>query len=318
MSTPITASGDVVGAVPEAVSRLFGTTRESAELDLDRRAALGFTARYEGPSPSTIQTRDRGIISYGRYQATLASGTLERVITEYLAQATNLTQPTYLAEPGGTVTGIRSAAGESSSTVSTATAGNAAVRNSAGTNPAGTHSVDRTASNQSVTDPRLIDALNTYRPRVAARDPQLQSDQAFLNLLAETGRDPAMADAQERVLTDRYWTPAVTAANALHYSSRLLRTAFFDTLVQGGFRTVLQRTERQFNGKEVEERKFLVQFLKNRAGYLTALAGRRERAGAASDAAMLRRSAETRVAELLRCAEQRAARLPVFSRAPLC
>ncbi len=49
-----------------------------------RAVAFGITSRFEGGNYQTCQTDDAGILSYGRFQFTLASGVLGRVIDQYL------------------------------------------------------------------------------------------------------------------------------------------------------------------------------------------------------------------------------------------
>jgi len=52
-------------------------------LETDRHFAFKLTGIFESSSPSALQTKDSGIISYGRHQATLASGSLELVLKAY-------------------------------------------------------------------------------------------------------------------------------------------------------------------------------------------------------------------------------------------
>ncbi len=49
-----------------------------------RAVAFNITARFEGGSYQTCQTDDAGILSYGRFQFTLASGVLGRVVENYV------------------------------------------------------------------------------------------------------------------------------------------------------------------------------------------------------------------------------------------
>ena len=49
-----------------------------------RAVAFSITSRFEGGSYQTCQTDDAGILSYGRFQFTLASGVLARVLDQYL------------------------------------------------------------------------------------------------------------------------------------------------------------------------------------------------------------------------------------------
>ncbi len=58
-----------------------------------RVAAFNITARFEGGGYHTYQNYDSGIISFGRFQFTLSSGTLSRIVDKYLAQSgTNTAQ----------------------------------------------------------------------------------------------------------------------------------------------------------------------------------------------------------------------------------
>lgn len=52
-----------------------------------RAAAFAITARFEGGAYDTYQTYDRGIISYGRFQFTLAASTLGTIVTRYLERS---------------------------------------------------------------------------------------------------------------------------------------------------------------------------------------------------------------------------------------
>jgi hypothetical protein len=49
-----------------------------------RAAAFAITARFEGGGYDTYQNHDAGIVSYGRFQFTLAAGTLGTIVTRYL------------------------------------------------------------------------------------------------------------------------------------------------------------------------------------------------------------------------------------------
>lgn len=50
-----------------------------------RRAAFNITAAFEGAGYGSYQNIDKGIVSYGRFQFTLASGSLFTVLERYLA-----------------------------------------------------------------------------------------------------------------------------------------------------------------------------------------------------------------------------------------
>ncbi len=57
------------------------------KLENIRRAAFNITAGFEGTGYAAYQTYDKGIVSYGRFQFTLASGSLFTVLERYLAKA---------------------------------------------------------------------------------------------------------------------------------------------------------------------------------------------------------------------------------------
>lgn len=77
-------------------TRAANLTRIPNEADLlgdqrTRMAAFAITAGFEGAGYATYQTYDAGIISYGRFQFTLASGNLVRLIERYVVTATGQT-----------------------------------------------------------------------------------------------------------------------------------------------------------------------------------------------------------------------------------
>lgn len=59
-----------------------------AEDERERKAAYNITAGFEGGGYASYQTYDSGIVSYGRFQCTLASGSLVELFDSYLARAT--------------------------------------------------------------------------------------------------------------------------------------------------------------------------------------------------------------------------------------
>src|SRR5205085_211246 len=58
-----------------------------AGLTLDAIKAVSFriTAAWEGAGYATLQTYDKGIVSYGRFQFTLSGGALANVLNRYLS-----------------------------------------------------------------------------------------------------------------------------------------------------------------------------------------------------------------------------------------
>lgn len=74
---------------PSNLARTDGEAESSPAGDeRDRKAAFNITAGFEGGGYATIQTYDAGIISYGRFQCTLASGALVELLEDYLERAT--------------------------------------------------------------------------------------------------------------------------------------------------------------------------------------------------------------------------------------
>jgi hypothetical protein len=59
----------------------------TGDLNRVRRAAFNMTSAWEGGGYATYQTYDAGIISYGRFQFTLAAGSFITVLTRYLERA---------------------------------------------------------------------------------------------------------------------------------------------------------------------------------------------------------------------------------------
>jgi hypothetical protein len=60
-------------------------------LDRVRRAAFNITSAFEGGGYASYQTYDSGIVSYGRFQFTLAAGSFQTVITRYVDRASSPT-----------------------------------------------------------------------------------------------------------------------------------------------------------------------------------------------------------------------------------
>jgi hypothetical protein len=70
-------------ALPTRAANL-ARTESTAEDERERKAAFNITAGFEGGGYGTFQTYDEGIVSYGRFQCTLASGSLEQLLNLYL------------------------------------------------------------------------------------------------------------------------------------------------------------------------------------------------------------------------------------------
>ncbi|MBN8634840.1 MAG: chitosanase [Anaerolineae bacterium] len=79
LSTPTWAFG---------LTRVEVIVRPPGDPERVRKAAFNITAGFEGGGYATYQNRDDGVISYGRFQFTLASGSLFSVLDKYLQKAT--------------------------------------------------------------------------------------------------------------------------------------------------------------------------------------------------------------------------------------
>jgi hypothetical protein len=89
MPTPAPAQSVTPGAAPipspaptPAVTAVSGDTPDRV-----RRAAFNITGGFEGGGYATYQTYDSGIISYGRFQFTLAAGSFITVINRYIERS---------------------------------------------------------------------------------------------------------------------------------------------------------------------------------------------------------------------------------------
>lgn len=96
-TTPVTAPAPTP-ATPVATTPVAQPTTPAVPvapnvgaLDRVRRAAFAITSAFEGGGYATYQTYDSGIISYGRFQFTLAAGSFITVITRYINQGSGPT-----------------------------------------------------------------------------------------------------------------------------------------------------------------------------------------------------------------------------------
>lgn len=70
-------------AIPIRAANLTRTDTD-IEDERERKAAFNITSGFEGGGYATFQTYDAGIVSYGRFQCTLTSGSLEQLLELYL------------------------------------------------------------------------------------------------------------------------------------------------------------------------------------------------------------------------------------------
>jgi hypothetical protein len=172
------------------------------------RIANDITGAFEGGKPDTLNLYDRGIISYGKHQATLAAGTMFSVLQRY-------------TDLSSSETGRR---------------------------------------------------LTSYLDRTKRKDESLREDKAFIQLLKEAARDPAMSQAQDEMFARLYWVPAKRAAAGTGVKSALGHVVFYDTKVQGGLQQVTDETKKRLGGKvddlaggrRITEQEFLRVFVQER------------------------------------------------------
>lgn len=178
--------------------------------------------------------RDGGIVSYGKHQSTLASGSLGDVVNAYLESSKSPTAR----------------------------------------------------------------SLREYLPRVSRRDASLRDDQGFLNDLRNAAKEQAMKDAQDMVFNVGYWKPAVQAASGAGIESPLGLALLYDTKIQGGMESLMDKTRAALGGdigakvgeKTIDEQSFLKKFTELRADRLENLAKAAEAKGEKARANALRSS----------------------------
>ena len=144
----------------------------------------------------TVTPADKGGLSYGRSQATRASGTLHQVIEAYLNRVTS----PILA--------------------------------------------------------RYLDALE-------ARDPDLDDDLYFHNLLRAAADDPEMRRAQDHVFDHLYLVPALERMDAWAFVHPLSALVIYDSLIHGS----LDRVRRRIDGR-YGEREWVGRYLREREDWL--------------------------------------------------
>lgn len=142
-----------------------------AYIERARGIAFEITSAFEGSGRyDAFQTYDAGIISYGRFQFTLASGSLVTVVERFLAAVPD-------------------------------------------------------------------DPLREYLPRLQARDQTLRADMRLRMLLVAAAMHPAMQNAQDSVITERYWSEMLKVSAEPRGIKTALGLAFlFDMAVQRGIR----------------------------------------------------------------------------------
>lgn len=214
----------------------------SKELDLEkaRRFSFEVTSKFEGGKVDSLQTKDSGIISYGKHQATLKSGALHKLLEDFVK-----------------------------------------------------------SSNSGTANEMKKYLLSTERA-----DKNLRNNQEFLNLLKSAAKLPEMEVAQDRVFIKNYWEPTVQLAEKIGVSSKEGLAILYDTKVQGGLETILNRTQRKLKKNALNERQFFSRFLDERKNYIMEVSKTKRQSGDTESANMLKNSAVSRISELKKLLER--------------
>ncbi len=89
--TPVPTPEERREGAPAAVPPAPATAPQQNDENNFHRIANDITGAFEGGRTDSLQTADDGIISYGRHQATLASGSLGNVLQQYVDSAQSAT-----------------------------------------------------------------------------------------------------------------------------------------------------------------------------------------------------------------------------------
>ncbi len=137
-----------------------------------------------------------------------------------------------------------------------------------------------------------------YKDSIKAKDVKLKEDTKFIDLLLRAAGDPAMSVAQNKVFTDGYWKPVVKKAEQLGIKSEIGLAIMYDTNIQGGLESVINRTLNKEPNRQLTEKDFLESFLTCRKEYLNSVAKNKRAAGDEFTAKVLERDAIQRVDKL--------------------
>lgn len=152
-------------------------------------------------------------------------------------------------------------------------------------------------------DSETAGELRNFLERAAAKDATLKTDGRFLDLLRAAGNEQKMKDAQDSIFVERYWNPAAERAIAENLKSPLGFAVFYDTNVQGGLDSCVQRTRAKLeNNPAATERQYIKTFLESRRERLLEIYERDKDSAdpvKRRNAEWLRNSARTRVGSLI-------------------
>jgi chitosanase len=118
---------------------------------------------------------------------------------------------------------------------------------------------------------RFARDLAPFLPRVAARDLALDADGHLHNLLRSSADDPVMRDTQDEFFDERYWAPAVRAAEREGITSPLGVAVVYDSTVHGSWKALRDRTTTAVGGVgAVGERAWVTRYVAERRAWLAA------------------------------------------------
>lgn len=148
--------------------------------------------------------------------------------------------------------------------------------------------------------------IEPFMNSVKAKDRSLKSDTNFLNLLKKAGEESEMHIAQDSVFIEKYWNPAIQKSIEENLKSPLAFLCFYDTNVQGGLDSCIERTKNKLVNTQPSEQKYVQTFLKSRRERLLEIAERQINSGKPTkvrNGQMLKNSAKHRVGSLIKLAE---------------
>lgn len=112
-------------------------------------------------------------------------------------------------------------------------------------------------------------SLSAYLPRLEAKDPALNTDMTLRALLQAAGADPVMRAVQDRFFEQRYWRPAVSAADKLGVSEALGVAVVYDSFIHGSWGKLRDRTTAAHGAATaIGERAWIGHYLRERRAWL--------------------------------------------------
>jgi len=92
---------------------------------------------------------------------------------------------------------------------------------------------------------RFADPLSRYLSRLAACNPDLDTDARLRGLLSQAGDDPVMRRVQDEFFDRVYWSPSANAAAALQITEPLGVCVVYDSHIQGSWGLMRDRTNQE-------------------------------------------------------------------------